>query len=157
MPLRSFNVGNSLVTEYSGYNKLCFVLFLCKHRNVNYEVISLSLMILLTHLWSHKILSKDFPFYANSLNVKLIHYCSLFFSTIIISLPISSTKEPSIPANVSIFLNPFLNNRVHFWSPLGFFTSVASLYLKIMKSAWPHFFPCLHGLNWLLFLPVNLF
>ena len=91
-------------------------------------------MILLTHLWSHEILSKDSPFYANSLNAKWIYYCSLFFSSIIISLPISSTKEPSITANVSIFLNPFPNNRLHFWSPLGFFTSVLVCILKL----WSH-------------------
>lgn len=70
----------------------------------------------------------------------LYNYIS-FPSSVIISLPnfIHKKRLQLLPVYLSC-LNLLLQARLYFWSPLSFFTCIVCRYLKIMKSAWPHFF-----------------
>lgn len=89
-----------LVTNYALY---CFHRI---HRKVNHEVLSVSHDPLNSSVNSWDPF-KGFSFLCScSWNVKWIYYCSLFSSSIIISLPISPTKKPSGTASVSILLEP---------------------------------------------------
>lgn len=135
---------------------LCTV-FIRIHRKVNHEVLSVSHDPLNSSVNSWDPF-KGFSFlcllFKCKMNILLLPFL-LFYN----NLSTNFTHKKAFSYCRCIYFAWTLFWVIDFISDhLSFFSSVASMYLKIMKLTWPHFFFLpLHHLNRFLFLPVVLF